>query len=234
MFGRRLDDGWIFCFRSVILHLKGTFCGVDIGCLLENQAISRFVSWLSDETNAMLITKGAVRVNQKKTGEFLKRLRKDKGLTQEQLAEHFCISSRTVSRWETGSNMPDVEMLIELADFYDADVREIIDGERKSENMDSEEKDTLKKVAEYVAEENKKLKYKMIDMMGGAAILLLFGSVLVETNAFNGNIPESAYHNYMSFTVGAALAVLGLNILYLLGVFDKISQWKKSRRRSKH
>ena len=88
-------------------------------------------------------------MNQQKMGEFLKHLRKDKGLTQEQLAEHFYVSSRTVSRWETGSNMPDVEMLIELADFYDVDLREIIDGERKSENMDNEMKDTLKKVAEY-------------------------------------------------------------------------------------
>lgn len=172
-------------------------------------------------------------MNQQKIGEFLKQLRKDKELTQEQLAERFGVSSRTVSRWETGSNMPDVDVLIELADFYDVDVREIIDGERKSEKMENEEKDTLKKVAEYVAEEHKRLKHKMIDMMGGAAILLLFGSVLVETNAFNGNIPESAYHNYMSFAVGATLAVLGLNIVYLLGVFDKISEWKKRRRENK-
>lgn len=169
-------------------------------------------------------------MNQQKIGEFLKCLRKSKGMTQEQLAEHFCVSTRTISRWETGSNMPDVETLIALADFYDVAVREIMDGERKSENMDNEERDTLKKVAEYVAEENKRLKYKMIDMMGGAAVLLLFGSVLVETNAFKGSIPENAYHNYMSFSVGTALAVLGLNIMYLLGVFDKISAWKKRHR----
>ena len=82
-------------------------------------------------------------MNQQRTGEFLKHLRKNKGLTQEQLADHFFVSSRTVSRWETGSNMPDLDMLIELADFYDVDIREIIDGERKSENMDNETKDML-------------------------------------------------------------------------------------------
>ena len=86
-------------------------------------------------------------MNQQKIGEFLKQLRKDKGLTQEQLAEHFYVSSRTVSRWETGTNMPDIQTLIELASFYDVDIREIIDGERKSENMNNETKDTLKKVA---------------------------------------------------------------------------------------
>ena len=61
--------------------------------------------------------------------------RKHAGLTQEQLAEKFQITSRTVSRWETGSNMPDISMLLELADFYEVDIREIIDGERKSEQM---------------------------------------------------------------------------------------------------
>lgn len=76
-------------------------------------------------------------MEQQKIGNFLKQLRKEKGLTQEQFAEHFYISSRTVSRWETGSNMPDVDMLIELADFYDVDIREIIDGERKSENINN-------------------------------------------------------------------------------------------------
>ena len=71
-------------------------------------------------------------MNQVKIGEFLRELRKGKGLTQEQLAEQFNISRRSVSRWETGSNMPDVGLLIEIADFFDVDIREIIDGERKS------------------------------------------------------------------------------------------------------
>ena len=165
-------------------------------------------------------------MNQQRIGEFLKHLRKDKGMTQEQLAEHFYVSSRTVSRWETGNNLPDLDMLIELADFYDVDIREIIDGERKSENMDNETKDTLKKVAEYTAEENKRLKKKMIDMMAGSAILILFCFVLIETNAFNGNIPDSAYHNFMSLTLGFAVGALGLNILYLCGVLDKAREYK--------
>lgn len=165
-------------------------------------------------------------MHQKKTGEFLKQLRREKGLTQEQLAERFLVSNRTVSRWETGSNMPDLSVLIELADFYNVDIREIIDGERKSEMMDPKTKDTLKKVAEYVEEENKKDRKKMVDMMAGSAILLVFCSVLFETNAFHGSIPESAYHNIMTFTLGLTLAALVLNIMYLLGVFDKISEKK--------
>ena len=55
----------------------------------------------------------------KKIGAFLKQCRKEKNLTQEQLAEKFGVSVRTVSRWETGSNMPDLSILVELADYYD-------------------------------------------------------------------------------------------------------------------
>ena len=167
-------------------------------------------------------------MNQQKTGEFLKHLRKEKGLTQEQLAEQFYVSSRTVSRWETGSNMPDLGILIELADYYDVDIREIIDGERKSETMDNETKDTLKKVAEYTAEENNRLRKKMLDMMRGSAILILFNFILMKSDTLNALIPASSCENLAAFTMGATLAVLGLNILYLSGRFERISQWKKN------
>lgn len=61
-----------------------------------------------------------------KMGSFLKELRKNRGLTQEQLAEKMYVSNRTVSRWETGSNMPDIQILIKLAEFYDVELIEIL------------------------------------------------------------------------------------------------------------
>ena len=84
----------------------------------------------------------------KKIGAFLKQCRKEKNLTQEQLAEKFGVSSRTVSRWETGSNMPDLSILVELADYYDMDLKELLDGER-SQPMNQEMRETLDKVADY-------------------------------------------------------------------------------------
>jgi len=149
-------------------------------------------------------------------------------MTQEQLAEKFYVSGRTVSRWETGSNMPDLGMLVELADFYDVDIREIIDGERKSESMNFETKDTLKKVAEFTAEENKKLRNKMADMMAGTSILVIISFILFGTNAFYGTIPENAYHNMMNFTLGLTLVTLVLNIMYLFGMFERISERKEA------
>ena len=50
-------------------------------------------------------------MDQVKIGSFLKELRKERSLTQESLAEKLNVSNRTISRWETGSNMPDIGML---------------------------------------------------------------------------------------------------------------------------
>ena len=100
-------------------------------------------------------------MDQKKIGRFLKELRKEKKITQEQLAEKIKVSGRTVSRWETGSNMPDISLLVELADFYDVSIPEIIDGERKSENMNEEVKETVLKLSDYTETINQKIKGRL-------------------------------------------------------------------------
>ena len=115
-------------------------------------------------------------MNQRKIGEFLKQLRKEKNLTQEQLAEHFYISSRTVSRWETGSNMPDLDMLIDIAEFYNVDIYEIIDGERKSEKVENKIKLTMKKVAEYSAKD-KNIRHSLCLLIMCGTLLLSIGCV---------------------------------------------------------
>lgn len=121
-------------------------------------------------------------MDQKMTGEFLKQLRKEKGLTQEQLAERFAVSGRTVSRWETGSNMPDLSVLVELADYYDVDIREIIDGERKSEKMNQELKDTVLKIAEYSNEDKLKVTNRMHLLFIGGLIAAVIYMMLVFTD----------------------------------------------------
>ena len=139
-------------------------------------------------------------MNQVKIGEFLRELRKGKGLTQEQLAEQFNTSRRSVSRWETGSNMPDVGLLIEIADFFDVDIREIIDGERKSENMEKE-KETLKKVAEYADAEKFKLKKKVSNIFKWMCGMLL-GSVLI-----------GFFANQLDTILGCVCSILGIILL---------------------
>ena len=100
-------------------------------------------------------------MDQKRIGSFLRELRTEKGLTQEQLAEKLNVSGRTVSRWENGNNMPDLSIIVELADFYDIDIRELLNGERKSEEMNEELKETTLKMADY-AEAEKQLLTKRL------------------------------------------------------------------------
>ncbi|MBP3427544.1 MAG: helix-turn-helix transcriptional regulator [Clostridia bacterium] len=88
-------------------------------------------------------------MDQIKIGNFLKALRREKGLTQEQLAEQLNVSARTISRWETGSNMPDISLLIEIAEFYDVSIPEIVSGERKDEPMTEETRNTALSLSEY-------------------------------------------------------------------------------------
>ena len=65
-----------------------------------------------------------------KMGTFLQTLRKEQGLTQEQLGEKLHISSKTISRWETGTYMPPVEMLLALSELYGVSMNELVAGER--------------------------------------------------------------------------------------------------------
>lgn len=160
-------------------------------------------------------------MEQKKIGAFLKMLRNEKNLTQEQLAEKFYVSNRTVSRWETGSNMPDLSVLVELADFYDVDIKEILNGERKSETMKNETKETLLKVAEYSNTEKEKMKKKMIDISVGTLIILIFYCLLDVTNGF-GFIPAGPCGNMKVLALGGAIACLALHVAYLSGLFEKI------------
>ena len=67
-----------------------------------------------------------------KMGTFLQKLRKEKGLTQDQLGEVLHISGKTISRWETGTYMPPVEMLLALSELYGVSMNELVSGERIS------------------------------------------------------------------------------------------------------
>lgn len=70
-----------------------------------------------------------------KIGEFLAKLRKEQGWTQEQLGEHLGVTNKTVSRWEKGNYLPPVEMLQILSGLYDLTINEIISGERLTQEQ---------------------------------------------------------------------------------------------------
>ncbi len=145
-------------------------------------------------------------MNQIKIGGLLKELRKNKGLTQEQLAEEFNVSRRTVSRWETGSNLPDLDLLILLADFYEIGLRELLDGEmnteeKKQENQEVEE--AVLKAAEYSNEVKLKLTRRMHWLFVAGVVLGILYLFLVKTGK------AETFLGGLSFGVMLGLVLLG-------------------------
>lgn len=69
-------------------------------------------------------------MDKKKIGKFIAECRKAKGLTQFQLAEKLDISDRAVSKWETGSSIPDNELALALCKVLDINVSDLFAGER--------------------------------------------------------------------------------------------------------
>ena len=69
-------------------------------------------------------------MDQIKIGKFIATLRKEKDLTQEQLGEKLGVTNKTISRWENGNYMPDIEMLSLLSKEFDVSINELISGER--------------------------------------------------------------------------------------------------------
>ena len=68
-------------------------------------------------------------MDQIKTGALIKQLRKEKMLTQKQLAELLNVSDKAVSKWECGNGCPDVSLLSELADIFGTDINILLSGE---------------------------------------------------------------------------------------------------------
>ncbi|MGN1251153.1 MAG: helix-turn-helix domain-containing protein [Candidatus Spyradocola sp.] len=73
-------------------------------------------------------------MDQAKTGRFLASLRRQNGWTQQALGERLGVSNKTVSRWERGNTLPDVEMLGLLAELYAVTVEDLLRGERAPES----------------------------------------------------------------------------------------------------
>ncbi len=162
-------------------------------------------------------------MNQQKTGKFLKYLRKGKGLTQEQLAEHFYVSPRTVSRWENGNNMPDVDILIGLADFYEVDIRELIDGERKNGNMDKETKETVLKAADYMNMGTEQYTKRVRFLLLTGAIFWFVASLISHTE-LNNNAVLNAVSN---FAEGAAIGMILCGIVLTSRYGQRIRAFKQ-------
>lgn len=91
-------------------------------------------------------------------GENLKAMRKAKGYTQQELAMKLNVVRQTVSKWEKGLSVPDVEILVEIADVLDTDVSVLLGKEVSDEESRDEVALRLAKISEQLAIKNRKSK----------------------------------------------------------------------------
>ena len=157
-------------------------------------------------------------MDQIKVGAFLKDLRKEKEITQEQLAEELGVSGRTISRWETGKNMPDISLLVEIAEFFDVSIPEIIKGERKSESMEEEVKEVAETMSDYAKAEKEELVKSIRNMSIIGLIALAVYMTLRETGVYDRN-------NLLRYVYGISEALIYVTVLmfplYTTGLLGK-------------
>lgn len=159
-------------------------------------------------------------MDQIKIGRFLQEMRKENGLTQEQLAEKLGVSSRSVSRWENGKNMPDFDLVIEIANLYEIGIEEILNGERKSDMIDKEKETAMLKVSEY--ESNEKMRFvKRLRIILIIALILHLLCTILEWTGLN-----FTYEGAHSFFMGAVFGLLALGILLTTKYAAKIRAFK--------
>lgn len=161
-------------------------------------------------------------MDQLKIGSFIRELRKEKGITQEELAEAMNTSRRTISRWETGSNMPDLDMIPEIAEFFGISISELFDGKRKDIVM-NEVKETVLKAAEYTNEQQKKTAKAVCAYFAFGLAALIVHEVLNFAD-----LPETFWVGFgKGVTFGLALCAMAVGILYCTGYLNRVQESKK-------
>ena len=121
-----------------------------------------------------------------KIGRFIKECRKEKGITQVELADVLMISDKTVSKWETGNGLPDVSLMVPLTEILGVSVNELLAGER----LDGDE--YRKKAEENIVnimkdKKEEKKKFVFINVLAilycliFAAVIMLAGLLEMET-----------------------------------------------------
>lgn len=96
-------------------------------------------------------------MDNEKFGKFIAKLRKEKNMTQKDMADKFNLTDKAISKRERGLSFPDISMLKPLAEFFDISVLELLNGE-KSETENNIDEKVLKILKQVEREKNRKIK----------------------------------------------------------------------------
>ena len=142
-------------------------------------------------------------MNQEKIGKFIAKCRKDKKITQEELAEKLGVTNRSVSRWENGINMPDLSLFKPLCDELGITINEFLSGEKISkEDYQEKFEENMINTIDYT---NKKISEKNRNIV---TLLIIFG-LLISIMALTTIASESSWGSVYS-VFGVIIAVVGL------------------------
>lgn len=151
-------------------------------------------------------------MDMQKIGSFLKELRKERNMTQEQLGEKIGVTNKTISRWETGNYMPPVESLILLSDIYGISINELLAGEYVENDKIKEVADeNITKVLEELEKDYQKFENKMILLLGITTVLVI---------AIMNLLPLDSLKNVIIFIMVIAMAMIS-NTLNLVAIVVK-------------
>lgn len=121
-------------------------------------------------------------MNQQKLGNFISKLRKEKGLTQQDLANELNLTDKAISKWERGLSCPDISLLIPLSEILEVSVNELLLGEKLNNNITKSSADKSTKEAIKISineltrnkKKNKLLKYSLLILIFIIFIIITF------------------------------------------------------------
>ena len=147
-------------------------------------------------------------MNQQIIGKFISQKRKEKNLTQEQLAEKLGVSNKTISKWETGKCMPDYSVIKNLCEELEITVAELMDGESSEEKSvrtydDEQIMDLLKRTQELEKQKN---------IMSGT-LLIVMGVALQALSHTLGGTTAKDFFSGLLLGISIAEMLVGLYVV---------------------
>ena len=154
-------------------------------------------------------------MNQEKIGKFIAKCRKDKKMTQSDLAEKLGVTDKSIGNWENGRNMPDLSLFKPLCDELDITINELLSGEKlKKEEYQEKFEENIINTIDYSTK-----KINLIRNYMGIVLLVL--GILISFTAMTMFASESSW--------GSTYSVIGA-IISLIGVSKLTKNYKYSKR----
>jgi len=144
-------------------------------------------------------------MNQERIGKFISELRKEKNMTQDQLAEKLGVTDKSISRWENGKTMPDLSMLTILSRELNVEISELLNGRRMNKEELEKLRDTINNIIEYSNEEKKVKTSKLNNYFRAGLICIL---IVILDNQFN--LLSYIFKDNIPNFIDGALCGLGL------------------------